>query len=96
MGDVSFFRCLEDLAFNTSPLIQYLPGRFLVSAAKDERQLYLDATIALTDVGRDVLSGDADHAAINDIDRWLGGTPISSGRIWRWDRDAAQLVPPAP
>ncbi|MGI9501958.1 MAG: DUF1835 domain-containing protein [Geminicoccaceae bacterium] len=94
MGDVSFFHCLDELAFNRSPLIQGLPAPFNMSRDDAERRHYLDADITLTDVGRAVLAGKADHAEINSIDRWLGGTHITGDGIWRWDRDAMKLVPP--
>ncbi|NJO38345.1 MAG: hypothetical protein HC871_12990 [Rhizobiales bacterium] len=95
MGDLSFWRCLDELAFNSVPLIRGLPCRFPRSMADEERQAYLDARLHLTDAGHAVLSGQGDHAAINTIDRWLGGTPIGGGAIWRWHRDAGCLVPPS-
>lgn len=94
MGDWSFWRCLEELAFNASPLIQGLPGPFSASAGDDERQRYLDAVPALTDTGRAVLAANADHARLNRIDRWLGGTQVTEKNLWRWDYQAAGLVPP--
>lgn len=93
MGDRSFFRCLDELAFNASPLIDGLPGRISASVAEAERQRYLDADLTLTDAGCAVLAGKADHALINTIDRWLGGTHITADAIWRWDRNTDALVP---
>ena len=94
MGDVSFFRSLEELVFNRSPLIQGLPARFVSSINDAERWRYLDTTLTITEIGRAVLTGKRDHTRINDIDRWLGGTHIMGNEIWRWDRDAAKLAPP--
>ena len=94
MGDVSFFHSLDELAFNRSPLIQGLPAPFNMPRDDRERRCYLDATLNLTEDGRAVLAGKADHAEINSIDRWLGGTHITGDGIWRWDRDAMKLVPP--
>jgi len=96
MGDISFFHCLDELSFNRTPLIRGLPARFSASLAKDERQRYLDAEIVLTDTGRAVLSGKADYIGINSIDRWLGGTHIEDGMIWRWNPDTGELVSPTP
>ncbi len=94
MGDWSFWRCLEELTFNICPLIDGLPCRFRTTNSDEERGRYLAASLTLTDTGRAVLRGEADHASINKIDRWLGGTHVSSGTNWRWDRDANALIAP--
>ena len=95
MGDWSFWRALEELAFNASPLISGLPHRFAATSTDAQRRRYLDAEIALTKTGRAVLAGEADHVEINRIDRWQGGTHLAGDAIWRWDGDAAALTPPA-
>ena len=42
--------------------------------------------VALTDVGRSVLSGEIDKVTTCGIDKWLGGVHLQSGgRLWRWD-----------
>ncbi|MBE2318611.1 hypothetical protein DVA67_021715 [Solirubrobacter sp. CPCC 204708] len=40
--------------------------------------------LELTDLGRDVLEGRADHVALNGIDRWIGGVHLTADR-WRFD-----------
>ncbi len=47
---------------------------------------------AITDDGRRVLAGDLDGVASRGIDRWVGGTHLVPGAVWRWD--GAALVPP--
>jgi hypothetical protein len=94
MGDLSFWRCLEELVFNRWPLVQGLPCRFVDALQKNQQQRYLDAELKLTDIGERVLAGEADHAELNVIDRWLGGTHIVSANVWRWAPDANKLVPP--
>ncbi len=94
MGDLSFWCCLEELVFNRFPLVQGLPFRFVEAADRDQQKRYLNAALTLTDIGESVLAGKADHADINVIDRWLGGTHIAGDEIWRWDRDIRELVPP--
>ena len=51
------------------------------------------AAVALTDAGRGVLDGAADHVALNGIDRWIGGVHlvgrdvrVAVGRGGRGDR----------
>lgn len=95
MGDSSFWRCLEEMIFNKSPLIDGPPARFGAMDTDDERRRYLDAALALTETGHAVLTGEADHAEINKIDRWLGGTYITNKALWRWDRNASALVSPS-
>lgn len=42
--------------------------------------------LALTDAGREVLEGRADHVALNGIDRWIGGVHLTGADVpWRWD-----------
>jgi hypothetical protein len=49
--------------------------------------------VALTAEGVLVLAGDADHAALNGLDRWVGGTHVT-GRTprWRWDPERGQIA----
>lgn len=95
MGDWSFFRILEDLAFAREPLIAGLPGRFPALGGQSERDLYLEAPLDLTGFGAEVAAGSADHLAENAIDRWWGGTHLTSRTLWRWDRGTHHLISPA-
>ncbi len=54
-----------------------------------------EGSAELTDAGRRVLAGDADRVALLGIDRWVGGTHLVPGAVWRWDADAVELVAPA-
>ena len=49
---------------------------------------------ALTDSGRAVLDAEADAVALRGIDRWLGGTHLHAGNVWRYDASAGRVVPP--
>jgi hypothetical protein len=41
--------------------------------------------VRLTAAGRRVLGGDADHVALNGIDRWIGGVHLAGADSpWRW------------
>ena len=76
MGDLSFWTIVRRLAEARRPLVaadvEPRPGRLP------------SGTLALTADGAAVLSGRADHVALNGIDRWLGGTQLVSARYWRW------------
>ena len=95
MGDWSFFRILDDLAFARTPLVSGLPGHFPTTGGQEERDAYLNAPLNLTPHGVNVFSGRADNLATNPIDRWWGGTRLLGHSCWRWDRAASSLIPPA-
>ena len=90
MGDLSFFRLIEDLASGAVPLIAGLPP----SGEDPHGGALAGASLALTDAGEAVLAGGADHVALNGLDRWLGGTRLLGRDVWRFDRGEMRLVPP--
>jgi hypothetical protein len=48
--------------------------------------------VRLTGAGRRVLDGDADHVALNGIDRWIGGVHLTGRAVrWRWN-DATEAI----
>jgi hypothetical protein len=53
-----------------------------------------EATVALTPLGRDVLTGRRDWIRLcGGIDRWLGGVHLAGAEpAWRWDAEAGRLV----
>jgi hypothetical protein len=53
-----------------------------------------DGSAEITDAGRRVLAGEADRVEVLGIDRWVGGTHLVPGAVWRWDADASELVAP--
>jgi hypothetical protein len=49
--------------------------------------------VTITEAGRNVVEGRADHIELNGIDRWLGGVHLSGDHSrWRWDRLSTKLV----
>lgn len=48
-------------------------------------------TLALTADGEAVLTGAADHIALNGIDRWLGGVHVTTTSSWRWDNQSRTI-----
>ena len=51
--------------------------------------------LQLTDAGRAVLAGEADHVAICGVDRWIGGVHLQGRDVpWRWD-EGLEAVSPA-
>ena len=86
MGDWSFWTIVKRLAAGPHPLV----GADVENAA----DRFPDGTLTITDAGRQVLAGRADHVALNAPSRWFGGTRLSPQRDWRWTGSSVQR--PAP
>lgn len=52
--------------------------------------------VALTEAGGRVLAGEADHAALNGVDRWIGGVHLLGMPAWRWDEGKEAIVGGSP
>ena len=49
--------------------------------------------LRLTGTGARVLAGEADHVALNGVDRWIGGVHLRGRHVpWRWDDGTESLV----
>lgn len=55
---------------------------------------YRKAKVALTELGQAVVEAEDDFARHNPIQRWWGGTHLTSEQLWRWDAGARSLVAP--
>jgi hypothetical protein len=96
LGDASFFKLLDGLAFAAKPLIaglEYPSIRCAGGPDSADYRRYAAMRVEITDAGRAALAGDFDHAVENGIDRWFGGTHITAKALWR--RDAQGLAQPA-
>jgi hypothetical protein len=43
-----------------------------------------------------MLSGGTDRIGLLGVDRWIGGTHITTENTWRWDTATLRLVSPSP
>lgn len=96
MGDMSFYRILDRLAYVPHPLIAGLafPSTHCGSGTGGaDYSAYAATEISITKQGRASLAGRFDHAVENGIDRWFGGTHVTAKTLWR--RDARGLASPA-
>ena len=84
MGDLTFWAIVGRLASPVHPLIE------LDVQPRPDR--LPNGTMRLTEAGRDVLAGRADHVTLNGLDRWMGGTHLTTSDLWRWT--GAALVRP--
>jgi hypothetical protein len=82
MGDWSFWTIVRRLASGPHPLV--------AAAIQDLPDRLPAGTLEITESGRRVLTGAADHTALNAPSRWIGGTFLSPERWWRWTGSSLQ------
>jgi hypothetical protein len=91
LADLFFFNILARLARARVPLLELDPPAGEVTARTRLRP---------TAAGGRVLRGEADHVALNGIDRWVGGVHLEGAEVrWRWDEGTESITgspPPAP
>ena len=84
--DLALVGLAEALSTSSPPLLVCMP-------APDDAPP-LEAVIAITAAGRDVLDGRADAVALCGIDRWLGGVHLfGDTAAWRWDEATQRIIP---
>jgi len=94
LGDTWFFRTLAALGQGDSRLVETTRGRPLPQPPPLGAAPFARIGVRLTPAGRRVLAGEDDRVALLGVDRWIGGTRVVPGRVWRWDADAGSLVAP--
>jgi hypothetical protein len=83
LGDTWCFAMMDRLAGAPHPLLRVVPA---------DRDVDRFARLWLTDTGARVLAGEADHVALNGVDRWIGGVHLHGRDVrWRWD-DAREAI----
>jgi hypothetical protein len=95
LGDSSFFKRIDGLAFAVTPLIEGVPSSKRIGGGREhgaEYRTYAGSSVRLTEAGRAALAGGFDHARENKIDRWLGGTHLTPETIWRRDRNGRPVL----
>lgn len=88
MGDTMFFQALDELIFTAEPAIRFAVATDVQACRDSPREL-----LHLTEFGQELIEG-SDFLASNSIDRWWGGTHLSSSNIWRWAFELGKLVSP--
>jgi hypothetical protein len=85
LGDTWCFDRIAALAGASTPLVETEPA----GAAVDRH-----TRLRLTGAGREVLRGEADHVALNGVDRWIGGVHLTGRAVpWRWDEGMEAIAP---
>lgn len=79
----------ERIFMGDSSLFRYVRG---LTEARAPLAQERDGVYRLTETGREVLAGRADHVRLNGINRWLGGVHlVGHETLWRWDQSANVL-----
>jgi hypothetical protein len=87
MGDTSFWKIVRRLGSAPHPLVTI--------AAEDETPDRLPGgTVAITEAGRQVRAGRADHVTLNAPSRRMGGLRLSPERDWRWTGSSVRPASP--
>lgn len=96
MGDWSVFNRIDNLCAAHAPLLEQGDGLWFSPHRRDDDiRNYAQGTVSLTEFGRAVLMGEEDHASLNTINFWWGGTRVNNRNLWRWNDGQKKLVPPA-
>jgi hypothetical protein len=78
---------LDGLAFGPRPAIAGLDEELRTvrrDNLRDRHTALLRSRLSLTEFGRAVVAHKDDFSRHNPIDRWWGGTHLTSGRLWRY------------
>jgi hypothetical protein len=95
MGDWSFYRIIDRLAFGPTPLLSGLHrGPFRPAMPPEGRQDYFQSELSVTPLGEAILAGGDDYARHSQIDRWWGGTHLTNDNLWRWNAENCRLIAP--
>jgi hypothetical protein len=85
---------LDALVQSRVPAIVELGGAPPDTSEETHPYQYEGGRLALTELGRAIMTGEEDFSRHNSIRRWWGGTELTNERLWRWDRKSRSLVAP--
>ena len=93
LGDRAFLFHLETICGGRSNLVYDTDenGAALEESPRDD-ELW-KRRVQITEIGRKILAGQADHVRLYGIDRWLGGAHLQGAHAaWRWDDRRRSIV----
>jgi hypothetical protein len=97
LGDTWFYHALSTLGQGKSRLVERDDGTPLPPPPPlGDGQLFARLRLRLTVTGERTLRGEADRVELLGIDRWIGGTHLTSDHLWRWDPIELKLVQSPP
>ncbi|MBP1995432.1 sigma-70 family RNA polymerase sigma factor [Paenibacillus eucommiae] len=85
MGDLEYWHILMQMSQDPYPLLQ-IRGLKAFPAYNESSIALRDCQAVLTELGKNVLSGEEDWMAKKGIDQWYGGVHLQGNfPRWRWD-----------
>ena len=95
LGDTWFYRSLAAIGRGPARLVEVETGEELPLAPPlSDGQVFAGLPLRLTAEGERVLRGESDRVDLLGIDRWVGGTHVTTRAVWRWDPASRRLVAP--
>jgi hypothetical protein len=94
LGDALMWLRLHELGRGERRLLETSGGMAVPAPAPLGQDVFGSTPLVLTQDGRDVLAGELDRVEAIGIDRWLGGTHLRPGNVWRWNSASGCLVAP--
>ena len=96
LGDTWFYRALTALGRGRARLVEVGSGEELPLAPPlSDGLVFARLPLRLTAEGERVLRGESDRVDALGIDRWVGGTHVTTSTAWRWDPAERRLVAPS-
>jgi hypothetical protein len=94
LGDALMWLRLHELGRGERRLLETSAGAAVPAPPPVSDDVFGSTPVVLTQDGRDVLAGKLDRVEAIGIDRWLGGTHLRPGNVWRWDPRRLRVVAP--
>src|SRR5206468_2898853 len=86
LGDAWFYLALAELGTGRARLVETQGGDALPAPPPlSDGHVFARLPLRLTDEGERVLGGDSDRVDLLGVDRWVGGTHVTSNNVWRWE-----------
>jgi uncharacterized protein DUF1835 len=96
LGDTWFYRALTALGRGRARLVEMQSGEEVPLAPPlSDGQIFGGLPLRLTTEGERVLRGESDRVDALGIDRWVGGTHVTTPAVWRWDPAERRLLAPS-
>jgi hypothetical protein len=86
-GEFEIGYLLDGLAHGPRPAVAGLDEELRTLARenfRDRLYAYRRSRLSLTEFGEAIVACKEDFSRHNPIDRWWGGTRLTSDRLWRW------------